>query len=302
VDAEAHQVERWMEAMRSGDFERAWSIADALLLYPAGRPRHHLPRHRRRVWDGTPLGGKRVLVRCHHGLGDTIHFIRYAPLLRTLAAEVTYWAQPELIPLLESAAGVDRVIPTHDAEPEVEREVDVEIMELPHVFRTTLPTLPRRIPYLHPEPLPRTAGTERAVGLVWRAGDWDDRRSLPFAALAPLLETRGVRWHLLQRGPGLLERPAGFGVASGSDDVLHTARLMRTLDLVITVDSMPAHLAGALGIPVWTLLHSDPDWRWMREREDSPWYPTMRLFRQREAGAWGPVVARVARELRGGAA
>jgi hypothetical protein len=106
-----------------------------------------------------------------------------------------------------------------------------------------------------------------------------------------------VAWHVLQRGPGLAERPEWLGTDSGSDDVMQTARVMKALDLVVTVDSMPAHLAGALGVPVWTLLHADPDWRWMQGREDSPWYPSMRLFRQARPGAWEGVVGRVAAAL-----
>jgi hypothetical protein len=136
------------------------------------------------------------------------------------------------------------------------------------------------------------------VGLVWHAGDWDDRRSIPFPLLAPLAEVPGVALHVLQRGEALAECGAGFGRVSGSDDVTECARVMKALDLVVTVDSMPAHLAGALGVPVWTLLHAEPDWRWMDGRADSPWYPTMRLFRQPGPADWRPLVARVADELR----
>jgi ADP-heptose:LPS heptosyltransferase len=106
-----------------------------------------------------------------------------------------------------------------------------------------------------------------------------------------------VALHVIQRGPGLAARDPSFGTLSGSDDVLQAARLVRALDLVITIDSMPAHLAGALGVPVWTLLPHDADWRWMDDRGDSPWYPTMRLFRQPAPGAWAPLVARVATAL-----
>jgi hypothetical protein len=135
------------------------------------------------------------------------------------------------------------------------------------------------------------------VGLVWQAGEWDPRRSVPVEMLAPLAELPDVALTVLQRGPALAERPPGFGRLGGSNDVWQLARGMQALDLVITVDSMPAHLAGALGVPVWTLLHVEPDWRWMDGREDCPWYPTMRLFRQQRAGEWEPVIARVVREL-----
>ncbi len=284
----------WMRRMRGGDFAGAWRVSDALLRGRAVRSVHHLPRHQQPVWDGTPVDGKRVLVRCYHGLGDTLQFARFLPMLKTVARETTLWAQPALLPLLRTLRGVDRLIPLHAGAPDADFDVDVEIMELSHVFRTTLDTVPADVPYLHADPAPLRRDGRLAVGLVWRAGDWDGRRSIPLPLLRPLARIPGVDVHVLQRGPALDERPAGFGVVSGSDDVLRAARVMRALDLVVTVDSMPAHLAGALGVPVWTLLHAQADWRWMERREDSPWYPTMRLLRQERAGEWEPVVARVA--------
>ncbi|HEX2079968.1 MAG TPA: glycosyltransferase family 9 protein [Longimicrobium sp.] len=287
----------WMRHMRAGEWEAAWRVSDRVLASRAGEPCWHLPRHEQWVWDGTPLDGKRVLVRCYHGLGDTLQFIRYAPLVKRIAAEVAVWAQPALLPLLRTARGIDRLLPLHEGHVAFEYDADVEVMELPHVFRTTPDTVPADVPYLHADPAPlRTSGT-LAVGIAWKAGDWDERRNVPYPLLAPLAEIPGVELHVLQRGSGLAEREPGFGVLSGSDDPLEAARVMRALDLVVSVDSMPAHLAGALGVPVWTLLHADPDWRWMLGRDDSPWYPTMRLFRQARAGEWEPVLARVAEEL-----
>ncbi|CAA9298074.1 MAG: FOG: TPR repeat [uncultured Gemmatimonadetes bacterium] len=286
----------WMRHMRRGDFEAAWAVSDEVLRAHQGVSCTHLPRHEQWVWDGTPVQGKRVLVRCYHGLGDTLQFIRFAPRLRATAQEVIVWAQPELIPLLRTTAGIDRLVPLHDGAPEAEFDVDVEVMELAHVFRATPRTLPP-VPYLHADPAPLRRDGRLAVGLVWQAGGWDERRSIPPHLLAPLAEVPGVAWHVLQRGAGLAERPEWLATVSGSDDVREAARVMRALDLVVTVDSMPAHLAGALGVPVWTLLHSQPDWRWMEHRGDSPWYDTMRLFRQDRPGAWSPVLARVAQAL-----
>jgi len=283
--------------MRRGEFDAAWEISDAVLRARAGAPCWHLPRHWQYVWSGAPLHGRRVLVRCYHGLGDTIQFIRYAPLLRAVAAEVIVWAQPALVPLVRGVRGVDRVLPLHDGTPAVEYDADVEIMELPHVFRTTVRTIPAEVPYLDVAPAPRPRDGQLAVGLVWQAGDWDGRRSIPLSRLAPLAAVPGVGWHVLQRGPALENWRDGFGVVSGSDDVCEVAGVMRSLDLVISVDSMPAHLAGALGRPTWTLLHHDADWRWMEGRDSTPWYPTMRLFRQPRAGEWEPVIERVAAEL-----
>jgi hypothetical protein len=291
-------VGEWMRHMRSGDWERAWRISDSLRPSSSDPVDWTLPRNRLAIWRGAPLEGKRVLIRCYHGLGDTIHFIRYAPLVAGIAREVTVCAQPGLLPLLERVPGIDRLVPLLDDEPRVEHGVDVEVMELPYLFRTTPETVPSEVPYLDVAPAPRRADGTLAVGLVWRAGDWDAHRSVPVALLEPLATLPGITLHVLQRGEGLAERPGGFGVLYGSDDPLETARRMRSLDLVVTVDSMPAHLAGALGVPVWTMLRANADWRWMEGREDTPWYPTMRLIRQEEEGDWGPVVARVVRGLR----
>jgi hypothetical protein len=288
----------WMQCMRQGDFEGAWRISDALLREHAGVSCAHWPRHCQYVWNGTPLAGERVLIRCYHGLGDTVQFIRYAPLVKAIAREVIVWAQPALIPLLRGVAGIDLLLPLHDGRPAIGYDVDVEVMELPHIFRSTLATLPADVPYLRvpPASLPRTRALR--VGLVWCAGDWDDRRSVPVRALAPLLACPGVEFHLLQRGRARHDLPPGPGRRdSGRDSPLEAAAVIRAMDVVITVDSFPAHLAGALGIPTWTLLHSEPDWRWLNERSDSPWYPTMRLFRQPRAGDWAPVIAHVAAKL-----
>jgi hypothetical protein len=290
-------VDRWMDFMRRGEFEAAWAISDAALRTRAGVACWHQPRHLQNVWDGTAVTGRRVLVRCYHGLGDTVQFIRYMPLLKALAAEVSVWAQPVLLPLLRTMLGIDHLLPLHDGTPDVTYDVDLEIMELPHVFRTTLSTIPSNIPYLQVKPVSLLRQRRLAVGLVWRAGDWDARRSIPFFLLHSLTEIPGITWYILQRGPGLAEWSPRFGVLPITRNLFEEARLMRALNLVISVDTLPAHLAGALGVPVWTLLPAEADWRWMDGRDDSPWYPTMRLFRQTRDGAWEPVIRRVATAL-----
>jgi ADP-heptose:LPS heptosyltransferase len=136
-----------------------------------------------------------------------------------------------------------------------------------------------------------------AVGVIWKAGEWDDRRSLPVSLLSRLTEVPNITLHALQRGDELRNWLPHFGAISGSDQALDLAQIMRQLDLIISVDSFTAHLAGALACPTWTLLHADADWRWMRGRDDSPWYPTMRLYRQPRAGDWNSVVSRVAADL-----
>jgi hypothetical protein len=287
----------WMQHMRRGAFEEAWKITDKDMVARAGKPCWHLPRHYQYIWNGTPLEGKRVLVRCYHGLGDTIQFIRYAPLIKARASEVIVWAQPPLMPLLETVAGINRLLPLHDGTPEVDFDVDVEVMELPHVFRTTLATIPSLIPYIHTEPLSILPSELPSVGLVWKAGDWDESRSIPFALLLPLFELKNINLIILQGDARAAGWREGHGINPGAFDLHNYARAIRGLDLLITVDSMPAHLAGAQGVPVWTLLKADADWRWMEDRTDSPWYPTMRLFRQAQPGDWRAVIEQVKGEL-----
>jgi hypothetical protein len=285
--------------MRRGDFEVGWRICDRVLETRRGVPCWHLPRHEQYLWDGTPLDGRRVLIRCYHGLGDTIQFIRYVPAVMEIAREVIVWAQPPLIPLLETVEGIDRLLPLHDGVPDVGYDIDVELMELAHVFRTTLSTIPCRVPYLHVSP---AHGVRRGdglhVGIVWRSGGWDDRRSVPTALLEPLAQLPNVQLHPLRQGSAAAEWPEGWGRSFATDDPVELARRMRALDLVVSVDSFPLHLAGALGVPTWALLHADPDWRWMLHREDSPWYPSMRLWRQRGPGDWSDPIKRIAGALR----
>jgi hypothetical protein len=290
--------QRWMLLMRRGDWEAAWRLSDAALAARRGARDWTQPRHLQHVWDGSPLAGRRVLVRCYHGLGDTLQFIRLVPMLQAIAREVIVWAQPALIPLLATMRPAPRLLPLHDGTPEAAYDTDIEIVELAHALRITPATLPACVPYLHPPTARRRADAGFAIGLVWRAGEWDDRRSVPLALLRPLAALPGVALHVLQHGPGLAERPEGFGIKAGKDDVLTTASRMRALDLVVSVDTMAAHLAGALGVPTCLLLPWDADWRWMEGRDDSPWYPTLRLFRQARAGDWREPVARLLATLR----
>jgi hypothetical protein len=269
------------------------------------------------------LERKRVLIRCYHGLGDTVHFIRYAPLVRATAVEVTVLAQSELLPVLSSVSGIDRLLPLERGDVGLDYDVDVEVMELPHVFRSTLESIPAQIPYIDPSnavagdvQLPflsrrswrvdgersggagaRLARDKFTVGIVWAAGDWDRRRSIPVSLLAPLANLEGVELQIFQVGAALTERREWHAIMPRWNDIVMEAMLIRDLDLMISIDSLPAHLAGALGVPVWTLLHKEADWRWLEGRSDSPWYPTMRLFRQARPGEWPPVVAAVAKEL-----
>jgi hypothetical protein len=258
------------------------------------------PRHLQHVWNGEPLEGKRVLVRCYHGLGDTVQFIRFAAPLRRIAKEVIVWAQPELVRLIGTAAGVDRALPLHDGVPDVEYDIDIEIMELAHALRVDTQSVPCAVPYLFPSGRARRPSrSEPAIGLVWQAGGWDARRSLSASALSALAAVSDVRLFSLQRGPTAADASIIPAQDIGSDDIDEVAATLRSLDLLITVDTFIAHLAGALGAPVWLLLHAHCDWRWMENRPGCLWYPTMRLFRQSNAGDWHAVIADVTAALRG---
>ncbi|NJK96001.1 MAG: glycosyltransferase family 9 protein [Bacteroidales bacterium] len=291
--------DKWIEHMRQGDFENAWKFSDMVLKSGINRDYQTQPRHFQCIWDGTPLVGKRVLIRCYHGLGDTIQFIRYAPLVKSLAREVIVWAQPSLFDLLKSVSGIDRLLPLHNGNPEAEYDVDIEIMELPHVFRTVLSTIPSRVPYLFADPVfLNDAQTRLSVGLVWRAGDWDQSRNIPFSLLKPMFGLQNVDIYILQANARAAGWEKGWGIHPGEFGILDYARIIKGLDLIISVDSMPAHLAGALGAPVWVMLRKFADWRWMEHRMDSPWYPSMKLFRQKNEGNWDGMIAEVMAALK----
>jgi Glycosyltransferase family 9 (heptosyltransferase) len=300
--ANTGEVDPWVAAMRRGDFSRACEISDAILRerQASGATCYDWPRHLQYVWTGAPLAGKRVLVRCYHGLGDTIQFIRFAAPLRRIAREVLVWVQPPFVDLMAGAAGVDRVLPLHDGAPEADYDVDIEIMELMHALRADEKLIRCGVPYLWPPALARMAGSLPSgprVGIVWQAGEWDARRSLP-AALVAELQSR-LHFPLLS-----LQLDAGADAAAigaldvSTADINRLACLIAELDLVISVDTMVAHLAGALGVPVWTMLRADCDWRWMQQETQSVWYPTMRLFRQAQDGIWQSIIPSIAAALR----
>ena len=289
---------RWFCYMLAGDYERAWQQSDAIRARSAPDPH--------RVWDGTPLRGKRVMVRSLHGFGDAIQMLRYAPLIRSQAARLTLQLAPQLVSLARTVAGIDEAVAWGDERP---YDVQLEITELPYVFRSTLSTLPMDIPYLRLSADKRVEASallgekvKPRVGLVWSGSAWDSTRSLPLHLLECLLPVRdAVEFWCLQPDTSEWERfclqhDLPF-LCAGGHAANTFAACTAAMDLVITVDTFAAHLAGALGTPAWILLKRQADWRWLWEREDSPWYPSLRLFRQSVEGEWEPVVAHVAREL-----
>jgi hypothetical protein len=292
----------WTDAMRRREFARAWQISDDSLrdLLVSPQPKHSGERHHQRIWRGETLAGQRVLVRCYHGLGDTIQFIRFIPHLRRLARQVILWVQPELLPLIGTVDGIDIALPLHDGMPDADYDIDIEIMELAHALRADAAVIERCVPYLSAKRRDVIAppSMRRRVGLVWEVGDWDKRRSVPPELLGDLLKDTGVELYALQQGPGRDDSGRIPATDIAVTDITALASLIIQLDLVITVDTMVAHLAGALGAPVWTMLHADCDWRWPQNETRSVWYPTMRLFHQTCASEWQPVVARIAEALK----
>lgn len=293
----------WTEAMRAGDFARAWAIADRDLAALAVAPKHTGPRHLQRIWRGEELANKRVLVRCYHGLGDTIQFLRFMPALRMIARSVTVWCQAELLPLVERIEGVSLAIPLHDGAPCTEFDVDIEIMEVPHAIRAGPATVEIRAPYLT---LPASSLSSQlleqrgglSVGLVWEVGAWDKRRSVPPALFRRLGGDDRILYSL-QRGGGAERLPEAAARDISTPDIVALGHLLRQLDLVICVDTMVAHLAGALGREAWVLLHADCDWRWPTSGARTFWYPSLRLFHQRTAGVWDDVIEEVLQMLLG---
>lgn len=241
---------------------------------------------------------------CEHGLGDTLQFSRFLPALAAQARELHVMAQPHLLALLHAVPGIGAV---HDgwAGPDwPPHELEIEVMELAYASRVTPATLPGPLPFArHIAPMHGLEDCDGRlrVGLLWAASEWDPSRSLPLEALEPLLTLEGVRWFSLQQGPAadaLADLPWPVQVLGRrTAEVEAAAAAMLALDLIIAVDGMPAHLAGSLGRPTWLLLKHAADWRWGSGREDTPWYRSMRLFRQTGPGDWGGVLRQLRRAL-----
>ena len=253
-------------------------------------------------WDGSPLAGKRLLVMAEQGLGDTIQFARFLPGLAAQGGRVTLACAPTLVRLLRGLPGLAGVVsregplPPHDC--------FVYLLSLPRLCGVTLDAIPAAAGYLATDPaaVARVTSGERRVGLAWAgnpAHSNDQRRSLPTAALIGLKDIAGIDWVNLQQGAAGAELAIMHRMAAPVrvSDFADTAALIAGLDLVIAADTAVAHLAGALGRPVWIMLPHAPDWRWLLGRGDSPWYASARLFRQERPGDWAGVIGRIAAEL-----
>ena len=306
---------RWNLALAlllDGQFPEGWSEYDARLALPElGRDRHRFPGPR---WDGAAPAGKTLLVYPEQGLGDALQFARYATLLAAAGARCVIRCPEALAPLFATIPGVAEV--SRDGEALPQYEAHVPLLSLPRVLGITAETIPATVPYIAVSDVKRAAaratlaraGRAPRIGLCWagNAAHGNDRnRSLPLAALAPLFAAPATAWFSLQQGEAAAQiaaTPAADHVVPLPADsaLVDTAALIAELDLIITVDTSIAHLAGALARPTWVLLPFAPDWRWQLGREDNPWYPTLGLFRQPSPRDWQSVVARVQARLEAG--
>ena len=310
--AEAH----WnlsIALLRIGRFTEGWKEYEWRLnpslkvtVYPHS---YETPR-----WDGSCFKGKRLIVHCEQGLGDTLHFVRYLPMVKARGGTVILEVRKPLYRLLQSFPGIDELVEaSFDNKPAIKFDYHVSLMDLPKIFETTLETIPAEVPYIHACPTKseywrkKLTGADFKVGVVWAGSPThgnDRYRSCTLKHFAPLTEVDGVRLYGLQKGEAaaqaeeLADEMAITNIGTEFEDFTDTAAAIENLDMVISVDTSVLHLAGAMGKPAWALLPFSPDWRWMLDRQDSPWYPTMKLFRQKKWGQWEPVVQDVAKELR----
>ena len=309
--ADAH-VGRGMVWLVQGKVEAGWAELEWRLRCPkyVRRP------FRQPMWNGSPLEGRTILLYAEMGLGDTIHFIRYAPLVKERGGRVVVEPQAGLLPILARTPGIDQFATPGSTLPDF--DVYAPLPSLPHLLGTTLETVPANIRYVFADPglLESWRRELRAIegfkiGIAWRGSQaypGDAQRSIPLTEFAPLAAVKGVHLFSLQKGPGSEELPALGGLFAISDlasrldertgPFMDTAAAMHSLDLVISVDTSIAHVAGAMGVPVWLALGLTPHWLWFLKREDSPWYPRHRLFRRGPHEDWSDVFERMAAELR----
>lgn len=293
--------------LRLGNFEQGWPEYEWRLKVKDFSDKPSAMPH----WRGQPLHGKTIVVNAEQGYGDTIQFVRYLRNVKARGGTVILKCPLALRRLLAECAGVDRIICQGDLAPP--HDVETMLLSLPGIFQTSLDTIPANVPYLR---VPQSAGAQAAamiiphtevmrVGLVWAGAIQNPRdrgRSLKLKQFSKLFGTARTKFFSLQKGDAAAELksiPSDLITDLGPylEDFADTAAAIQALDLVISVDTAVAHVAGALARPVWTLTPFVPDWRWMLNRDDSPWYPSMRLFRQSAPGDWSSVIARLEAQL-----
>jgi tetratricopeptide (TPR) repeat protein len=292
--------------LRTGNFEVGWPEHEWRLKTKLKFPVRPFPQPQ---WAGEELAGRTILLHCEQGFGDGIQNVRYVDLVAQRGGRIVLECHPELRRLFDNYPGTDRVIAR--GEPLPHFDLHCPLSSLPYACRTRLETIPNQVPYLKPEPelgrrwREKLGGAGMKVGLVWAGNPThpnDRTRSIRLEQLAPLASNK-IEFHSLQKGPAawqVRQPPAGMRIvdhAGELEDYVDTAALISQLDLVVSVDTSLAHLAGALGRPTWVLIPFVADCRWLIGRTDSPWYPTMRLFRQRTRERWEDAIGQLAREL-----
>ena len=292
-----------------GDFQQGWPLYESRQVMMESSVRRDFAQP---LWDGSALNGKSILLHAEQGHGDTIQFVRYAPMVAARGGQVILQCQPALVRLLAAQGTFGKVVA--QGEPEPQFDLHCPLMSLGRIFDTTLNTIPQTIPYIRADvTLVEQWRTRLApfkdklkIGLAW-AGNathiFDRERSLPLSMLAPLGQIDGAHFFSLQKGPRAQQAKSPpmsnfTDFTESLDDFADTAALVENLDLVIAVDTAIVHLAGAMGKPAWVLLPFAPDWRWMLHREDSPWYPALRLFRQPTRGDWDTPIGKIVEQLR----
>ncbi|HZY63307.1 MAG TPA: hypothetical protein VFE38_12360 [Edaphobacter sp.] len=302
ADLDRCSAGRWMAAMLSGDFEAGWRESDSIW--------RRNPCDSNRFWQGEDLLDKHIIIRCLHGFGDAVQFLRYVPVLKTFAKHIVVECAPEMVELARCFAGVETVITWNSNATALAApvwDVQLEITELPYVLRCSLASLPFSTNYLKLPPYAlryaqQALGpyTQPRIGVTWAAGEWNPMRSLPFDTLRPILNHTEYQFWNLQGGPVRDHWQSLVPQANCRDHpaldnagLIPLAAIISQLDLVITVDTLAAHLAGALNVPCFLMLQYAADWRWMIDRDDSPWYPSLRLFRQPRRGDWSGVIDQV---------
>jgi hypothetical protein len=301
------ECDRAYATLMNGDMPSGWDQYESRLQVPdLITPKRYFTHPR---WNGDPFPGKTLLLHYEQGLGDTLMFVRFAPQVKARGGRVVLAAQAALADLVATCQGIDEVVPKGTPPPPF--DFHMPLLSLPWLFRSDLNSIPGDIPYLRtPRLVPSRSEIERLlartkepirVGLAWKGSEFhprDSERSIPSKTLEPFQGLPGAAWYSFQREEGLELPFAGIqDMGRLLSNFSDTAFALEAMDLLITVDTAVAHLAGALGIPVLLLVTYLPDWRWMKGRDDSPWYPTMRIYRQLTAGDWNAVVQRVMADL-----
>lgn len=302
-----------MALLTIGEFDEGWRLYEE--RWKIGQLAHAYRNYPQPLWQGEAAERRVLFIHAEQGFGDTLQFCRYAPLAVKRGLRVVLEAQPALVRLMQSLDGVETVVSPD--EKFTAFDFHCPMMSLPHAFKTRLETIPASIPYLKADAKDAALWREqiaalapagkRRIGLVWAGNPrrhspilslTDGRRSIAPELLQPLFKTGNAVFFSLQKdGQKAPEELGLVDLMDNCQDFADTAALLANLDLVITVDTAMAHLAGALGIPTWVLNRFDSCWRWPRDKETTPWYPTMRLFHQPQPGDWKSVIAQVAREL-----